>query len=1006
MKKVGCIFGISVMLLSSLPLNSIVYGIEDREEITVTNEKLKKQTINITQENLSDVIVLLNKLLEEDPNNQEVLEVKNTLEEIDAKGSGSTVMLDEKIVANLMSVIDSAQHDDAVNLVDVEKEMTTLKKIEDKAVVLGTSASEEEEKAEAEKAEAEKAEAEKVEAEKAEAEKVEAEKAEAEKVEAEKAEVEKAEVEKAEAEKAEVEKAEAEKAEAEKAEVEKAEAEKAEVEKAEAEKAEAEKVEAEKVEAEKAEAEKVEAEKAEAEKVEAEKAEAEKVEAEKAEVEKVEAEKTKAEKGKATDVVTKKASTTLEDFLKNELEDIKDTTDYDQAGKGMIAPRSFNYASNEQGVAAYMGTTRAKIVGELERHQYDNYYLGTPFKGLTLPSAICTSPNGDPNGYGPGFNCTGFVASAMKRSGANLNKITNVANAWGDIANAYNWRDALRQNSKYYTFNSVDQLLKSGKAQKGDIIYFEPDFSQPFYDCHIGFFWGNRSNENKFWHSYDRNIMSNIKSATPYTQLYLFKLENSDGVISDKKMNTKKFINTKTGAIYPQAYVNGLKASDNTKGLYHQEVTLTREVKNGHGTWQQFNYTKNGEKQVGWLRSKELTNFINNKKVNQIKFINKNTAVLYNRAYIPGAKNLGRTLEMKNRQVKVTESATTGYGRWYKVSYTSNGVKKTGWLNAKDLENYIENHKLNKKMMLTKNTAVLYNRAYIPGAKNLGTTVGMKNKAVTIHESAVTGYGRWYKVSYTSNGAKKTGWLKSTDLANFVEHHKMNQKVYLTKNTSVLYSRAYIPGAKTLGRTVGMKGELATVTEEATTAYGHWYKVSYDQDGEKKSGWLQAKEVADTTNQKVINRKMFITKDTAVLYDRAYVPGAKNLGKTSGMKNEIVTVREEATTGYGRWSKVSYTHDNQVYEGWLRSSELVNFIAHNKLDDTMIINKETAVLYSRAYIPGAKNLGRTAGAKGKVADVTEEATTAYGHWYKVSYEQGEQIRSGWLKSTDLDVNEK
>ncbi|MFM2489034.1 hypothetical protein ABW365_13710 [Enterococcus avium] len=84
------------------------------------------------------------------------------------------------------------------------------------------------------------------------------------------------------------------------------------------------------------------------------------------------------------------------------------------------------------------------------------------------------SPYGAPNGHGPGMNCTGFVACVMRRSGGNLNRISGITQGWGSYANAYNWRDALMRNTEYYTFNSVDTLLKSGKAQKGDIIYFDP----------------------------------------------------------------------------------------------------------------------------------------------------------------------------------------------------------------------------------------------------------------------------------------------------------------------------------------------------------------------------------------------------------------------------------------------------------------------------------------------------------------------------------------------------
>ncbi|MDT2825769.1 hypothetical protein [Vagococcus lutrae] len=202
------------------------------------------------------------------------------------------------------------------------------------------------------------------------------------------------------------------------------------------------------------------------------------------------------------------------------LDYIKATTDYSD----MLPMARSARANQKMGVAEYMGISRDQLMKRLTMHEYDNYYLGTPFKGLWTPIEMCMSPLGNPNKYGPGFNCTGFVATVFKEAGANMNKITNVANAWGSIANAYNWRDALVRNTEYYAFDSVSQLLNSGKAEKGDVIYFEPDYTKPGYDCHIGFFWGNTPNHNRMWHSYDRNIMSNIKSATPYTKIFLFKL--------------------------------------------------------------------------------------------------------------------------------------------------------------------------------------------------------------------------------------------------------------------------------------------------------------------------------------------------------------------------------------------------------------------------------------------------------------------------------------------------
>ena len=40
-------------------------------------------------------------------------------------------------------------------------------------------------------------------------------------------------------------------------------------------------------------------------------------------------------------------------------------------------------------------------------------------------------------------------------------------------------------------------MLASGKAEKGDIIFFKTDGT---IDCHIGFFWGDTPYENKMWH--------------------------------------------------------------------------------------------------------------------------------------------------------------------------------------------------------------------------------------------------------------------------------------------------------------------------------------------------------------------------------------------------------------------------------------------------------------------------------------------------------------------------
>lgn len=180
-------------------------------------------------------------------------------------------------------------------------------------------------------------------------------------------------------------------------------------------------------------------------------------------------------------------------------------------------------------VGDFLGTDRNRLVSRLKSHENDRFYLGTPYRSLNgnpYNRGYVMSPNGAPTGFGPGMNCTGFVAYAYQDGGANLNKITSASNQWGGIGNAYNWRNALTANTDYQVFNSINQLLSSGQAKRGDILYFEPNYNLPGPDPHIGIFWGANGKDNKIWHStYPVNNISHIYSGTPFTKIYLFSLD-------------------------------------------------------------------------------------------------------------------------------------------------------------------------------------------------------------------------------------------------------------------------------------------------------------------------------------------------------------------------------------------------------------------------------------------------------------------------------------------------
>ena len=175
--------------------------------------------------------------------------------------------------------------------------------------------------------------------------------------------------------------------------------------------------------------------------------------------------------------------------------------------KGSAAPGPTDGAYRDVADEKVIGVSRIKLVNWLTQHQYNGYYLGTPYStGFSIPT--CIYPNGERrwDGYS-GMNCTGFVAHAWSKCGGNLAAVAanNNHSPWaggpggGSYINAWRFYGyAIDSGSKVYEFNRVQDLLNSGLARKGDVIFFK---TAPNVDCHIGFFWGDNPRDNKMWHS-------------------------------------------------------------------------------------------------------------------------------------------------------------------------------------------------------------------------------------------------------------------------------------------------------------------------------------------------------------------------------------------------------------------------------------------------------------------------------------------------------------------------
>ncbi len=159
-----------------------------------------------------------------------------------------------------------------------------------------------------------------------------------------------------------------------------------------------------------------------------------------------------------------------------------------------------------------------------------------------------------------------------------------------------------------YYFNSKEDMLKSGKLQKGDILIIDPsgeglvnnkDADGNVRDGHTGFFWGDSSSEDKFWHS-DHHmvngqtvIMSNViseitgKLSAPYNNYLVIPLgepgEGDPGLVRVKKLD-KNLMRKQTSRLPGQSFGLPLSlmtesmilpvSSDRTAMASHRSITI------------------------------------------------------------------------------------------------------------------------------------------------------------------------------------------------------------------------------------------------------------------------------------------------------------------------------------------------------------------------------------------------------------------------------------------------
>lgn len=167
---------------------------------------------------------------------------------------------------------------------------------------------------------------------------------------------------------------------------------------------------------------------------------------------------------------------------------------------------------------SFFGLNQEVYFNWLNSHQDDTYYLGTPYNGDDA-----RIPNGDtPEGEIAGMNCIGFIWHVLQKT------IMESGGNYSIVPGMQGWSGFYKRNNlKRYSFPTKDDMLASGRLEKGDIIWIWDKAGEngKSNTHHVGIYWGDGESD-IFWHSLngkqqgfpaDANMISHIGSlAEPY----------------------------------------------------------------------------------------------------------------------------------------------------------------------------------------------------------------------------------------------------------------------------------------------------------------------------------------------------------------------------------------------------------------------------------------------------------------------------------------------------------
>lgn len=277
---------------------------------------------------------------------------------------------------------------------------------------------------------------------------------------------------------------------------------------------------------------------------------------------------------------------------------------------------------------------------------------------------------------------------------------------------------------------------------------------------------------------------------------------------------------------------------------------------------------------------------------------------------------------------------------WYKISFTKNGTSLEGYIRGDLL---VDSNPGGTSSNSTDLSGVRYVNGDIVRVRTYASLNGdirsrlTRGTQVTLISSKTGDDGKtWYKVSYQDQGYQLNGYIRSDLLSesNSGSASTPGTSSGGTSNTPATV-RPAVANIRTYASTKGdirsklSSGTGVTIISEKTGDDGRkWYKISYALNGISLEGYIRGDllNVGSTSsgagNSSGTSSSNTSSGGTGVAQVRTYASPYADIRATL-QNGTRVTILEEVTGEDGqKWSKISFTQNDQTLKGYVPSSLL------------------------------------------------------------------------------------